>query len=73
MSATLSGSESRQQFPGAMPPAIDYVPFRDSKHGSSLLSLVDWDVNGVSFADVLRPWANEFVIGVLFKDVTGPA
>lgn len=73
MSATISGSEIRLQVPGGMPRAIDSVPFRDSKHDRSLLSLLDWDVNGVSFSDVLGPWADEFVVGVLFKDVTGPA
>ncbi len=42
-------------------------------HHCGILSLVDRNVLQIAFADVFGAWANEFVVGVLFEDVAGPA
>ncbi len=39
----------------------------------ALLPLVDWHISKVSFTDIFSSRADEFVVGVLFEDVAGPA
>src|SRR5205807_730398 len=48
-------------------------PLARSCPSNHSLTLVDWNVAHVARPDVFRAWADEFVVGILFEDVTGPA